>query len=137
MKRNISILIILLITVQLLGQVKPNLDFNKDYYLQRSKNQNTSGWVLLSTGVVLTVIGIVGFSNSDFLESNSNSDFYGLLMLGGTVTSLVSIPLFINSGYNARKAATLSVNNSSFIFQNQGSLAISLQPSLSLKIKLK
>ena len=135
MKRNISLLIILLFSVQLFSQEKPNIEFAKDYYLQKSKNQNTSGWVLLGTGVGLTIIGIAGFSNSDFLESNSNSDSYGLLILGGTLTSLVSIPLFINSGYNARKAATVSINNQSIILQNEGSLAINPQLSLSLKIK--
>lgn len=135
MKRNIFILIILLFTVQLFSQVNATLEFSKDYYLQKSKKQNTTGWILLTSGAVIGIIGIVGFSKSDFLESNSDADAYGILMLGGALSGLGSIPFFINSGSNARKAATLSINNQPIILQNGGSLVLSPQPSLSLKIK--
>ncbi len=56
MKKIIISLTLLLFIVNLFGQT-PAL--SKDYYLKKSKNQKTVGWVMLGGGVAMTTIGIV------------------------------------------------------------------------------
>ncbi|PWA07395.1 hypothetical protein [Flavobacterium psychrotolerans] len=132
MRKIFFTLTLLLFTLRIFGQAIPNTEFSKDYYLQKSKNKKTTGWILLASGAVMTVVGVVGFSNSDFLDDSS--DRYGYLMLGGPVISLGSIPFFISYGNNARKAATLAVTNQPIYIPRQGSLVLNSQPSLSFKI---
>ncbi len=83
-----------------------------DYYLQKSKNQKTAAWILLSGGIVCAGIGIaIGVSQinniliSAFEENNSNDGTGALfLFIAGSAMTLGSIPLFIAAGKNKRKA---------------------------------
>jgi hypothetical protein len=136
MKKTFIFLILLLFTIKLLSQNIPNSEYSKNYYLQKSKNQKTAGWILLSAGVVITTVGIIGFDNTynDNWHGNSSSDTYGFLVLAGPLISLGSIPLFISSGSNAQKVATLSISNQPILFPRQDSCVLNLHPSLSLKV---
>nr|WP_314897286.1 hypothetical protein [uncultured Flavobacterium sp.] len=135
MKKTITFLMLLLFAVNAFSQTIPNNEFSKEYYLQKSKSQKTTGWVLLSGGAIMTVVGVIGFSDSyDIFDSNSKTDTYGYLMLGGAVSCLGSIPFFIMSGNNARKAATISLINQPVFSPIQGSLVQNSQPALSVKI---
>ncbi|MFM2369183.1 MAG: hypothetical protein RL619_1483 [Bacteroidota bacterium] len=134
MKKTITFLMLLLFTVNAFSQTIPNNEFSKEYYLKKSKNQKTTGWILLSGGTLMTVVGVIGFSDSWYSSSNSTTDAYGFIMLGGVVSGLGSIPFFIMSGNNARKAATISLINQPVFSPMQGSLALNSQPALSVKI---
>ena len=107
---------------------------SKSYLLQKSRNQNTAGWVLLAGGTSLAVVGGIIFGNSNFLSGNDNStDAGGYLMIGGIVADLVSIPFFISSSKNARRAAALSfyyrtIQPNQFIAKRG-----TMQPTVSLK----
>ncbi len=85
----------------------------KDFYIQKSKNQNTAGWILLVSGTVMTVGGLIAFDKSWDKPSYTATDIYGFITLAGVVADLISIPLFISAGVNKRKAASLSIK-----FQN-------------------
>lgn len=134
MKKTITFLMLLLFAVNAFSQTIPNNEFSKEYYLKKSKNQKTTGWILLSGGTIMTVVGVIGFSDSLYSNSNSTTDAYGFIMLGGVVSGLGSIPFFIMSGNNARKAATISLINQPVFSPIQGSLVLNSQPALSVKI---
>ncbi|MFV5699892.1 hypothetical protein ACM55H_16140 [Flavobacterium sp. ZT3R17] len=134
MKKTITFLMLLLFTVNAFSQTIPSNEFSKEYYLKKSKNQKTTGWILLSGGTIMTVVGVIGFSDSWYSSSNSTTDAYGFIMLGGVVSGLGSIPFFIMSGNNARKAATISLISQPVFNPMQGSLVLNSQPALSVKI---
>lgn len=89
---------------------------------------------MLGSGAVLTIVGLIGFSSSYDDASYSTTDAYGIMTVGGPLICLGSIPFFISSGSNAKKAATLSFKNQPILMPQQGSLVQNSQPSLSLKI---
>ena len=78
----------------------------KTDYLTKSKNQKTAAWVLLGGGTALIATGfIVGDSkNSSFDDAAMGALFAGV----GVLSALGSIPLFIASGKNKRKAIKAS-----------------------------
>ena len=74
----------------------------KTDYLVKSKNQKTAAWVLLGGGTAL--IGI-GFLIGDNKNSTFDDAATGALLGGiGFLSTIGSIPLFIASGKNKRKA---------------------------------
>ena len=134
MKKIIFITTALLFTLKVACQTVPNTEFTKDYYLQKSKNQKTAAWILLSVGSTMTVVGVIGFSSTFDDWSDNSTDAYGYLMLGGPLVALGSIPFFISSGSNARKAATLSLNYQPILVPNPNSQIQNIQPALCLAI---
>jgi hypothetical protein len=106
--------------------------------LQRSKNQKTAGWLLLAGGTTMAVTGIILFSKADFWKSedNGSADAGGFLLLGGVLADLGSIPLFISSATNARRAATLSFKNEKVLVPLHNNLVWNAVPAISLKIQL-
>jgi len=108
----------------------------KTDYLVKSKNQKTAAWVLLGGGVALIGAGfLIGDSkNSTFDDAATGAVLGGI----GFLSTIGSIPLFIASGKNKRKAmkATtfIKMENSGRI-QHQSFVQISY-PSIALKIKL-
>lgn len=133
--KNIYFLLVFLTTTSLLGQNTLNPEYTKEYYLQKSKNQNKTAWILLSGGTVMGVVGLIGFGNTyDIWDDSNESDIYVFLMFGGGLLSTASIPLFISSGRNARKAATISFNNQPILCPKQNYCVQNPQPSLLLTI---
>ena len=74
----------------------------KTDYLVKSKNQKTAAWVLLGGGTALIGIGfLIGDSkNSTFDDAATGAVLGGI----GFLSTIGSIPLFIASGKNKRKA---------------------------------
>jgi len=136
MKKLILLIILSLLTINLFSQTQ-NLKLSKDDYLQKSKNQKTTGWVLLAGGTTMAVVGIIIGNNSNLFDNN-NSDFEigaGLLIVG-LATDLVSIPFFISSSSNARKAATISFNFQKIYLPQHNVIVAKTQPSITLRIGL-
>src|SRR6478735_2464395 len=74
----------------------------KTDYLVKSKNQKTAAWVLLGGGVAL--IG-AGFLIGDSKNATFDDAGTGVVLGGiGFLSAVGSIPLFIASGKNKRKA---------------------------------
>lgn len=106
----------------------------KTNYLQKSKNQKTTAWVLLGGGAALILVG-------DLIGNNKESSFSdagtGVVIAGvGALSMLGSIPLFIASGKNKRKAMSMSFKNEMIPQLQTGSFVNRAVPSLSLKISL-
>ncbi len=79
--KTISIfLVILFVSLQSFGQ---NQALSKEDYSQKSKNQKTTGWILLASGTTMAVAGLISMSNQDFWSSdNSSYDASGFLFFG-------------------------------------------------------
>lgn len=112
--------------------------FNKDYHLQKSKNERTAGWVLAVAGASLIVAGIATGNNGDADQLGFGSNFdTGVVLMGcGLVAGATSVPVFMSSANHARKAAALSLNNQPVEFYNSRSTT-KFQPNLTVTIFLR
>lgn len=125
--------LLVLVTVTFSQQAKPSAAKKQDY-LQKSKNQKTAAWVLLGGGTVL--IG-TGFLIGDRKESSFDDAATGVIVGGlGLLATIGSIPLFIASGKNKRKALSVSFKNERFQQIKNSSLVYYPMPAVSLKIRL-
>lgn len=97
-------------------QVTPKQDLNwkeSDYY-KKSKNQKTAAWILLGSGVAMFTGGLIAHYN---YVNDENDPFAGLtstttgeVVAGiGILVASGSIPLFIASSKNKKKAKGASV----------------------------
>jgi len=113
-------------------QTNPSNALTREQYLQKSKHQKTAAWILLGGGIALGVTGvIVDASNWE----SSGGDV--LLVLGG-VSIISSIPLFIASGKNKKRAMAASAYFKMEKTQVVHQLSFSQRafPAVSLKINL-
>lgn len=119
---------------------------SKDYYMQKSENQNTAAWVLLAGGLVITVVGKIK-TNNDEKAALNNPSFTNLFPgLGGQLISLLGLGvlsgsgiLFAASSRNKRKALSASSffkMESALVIQNAFFVSKSY-PAISIKINLK
>ena len=95
-------------------------EMNKQDYLEKSRKQKTTGFIMAGGGVVLFAIGggiYLGSASetvvSCFTLTGCSSDDGELgggaaMMVIGGLAALGSIPVFISSGKNAKKAAQMS-----------------------------
>ena len=106
----------------------------KQDYLQKSKNQKTTAWVMLGGGAGLILVGtLIGNSK----EASFSDAGTGVVLGGiGALSMLGSIPLFIASGKNKRKSMSMSFKNEMAPQLQKNSFVTRLVPSLSLKISL-
>ena len=101
----------------------------RKYYLTKSRRQLVGGFILLGSGV--TIIAII---------SNGRTSFGETALLGalGTFSALGSIPLFIASGRNKRKAlrGTTYLKMEKIPILQQTVNNFHSYPAISIKIKL-
>ena len=136
MKTLIFLIVFMLLSTNLLSQNTTVVTNSKEYYLKKSSNQKKTGWILLGGGAVLATIGGIGFSeNFGIFTDNASADGYGFMFLTGVLSGLSSIPLFISSGNNARRAATITFYLNPNLYSNPNSLVQNHQPILGFKIK--
>ncbi len=111
----------------------------KTNYLKKSKTQKTVGWILLGTGTAMVVTGMLVAGNSVEAEPPSiNPDDTvsgGILVASGLVVDLISIPFFISSSKNKRRAATVGLRSSSFPILTHAGLIQKSRPSLSFTLR--
>lgn len=108
---------------------------SKEEYLQKSKTQNTIGWILAGGGTTMIVVGSIVFSKGNYLgPDNGNTDTGGILIIAGLVADVASIPFFISSAHNSRKAATISFNNRRIILPRGNGMAMVSQPTVTLSL---
>lgn len=110
-------------------QTQPSTSFTREEYLKKSKTQKILGFVFLGAGAI-TIISVCG-GNTDFNTLGT------VVVLGGLLT-VASIPLFIASGRNKRKAknASISFNIEKFQFIHQSQLSFHSIPAISIKLNL-
>jgi hypothetical protein len=120
---------------------KPNTD-----YIKKSKNQKTAAWIMLGSGAALVITGIIipkgeskGFTGSYYglpAEEYENDGIKAAVGGIGLLFMLGSIPFFIASGKNKRRATSLSFNNMKTLQIKNSSFVYQPIPAVSLKINL-
>ncbi|MEP7232245.1 MAG: hypothetical protein ABI691_18425 [Ginsengibacter sp.] len=130
------LLMILLTSQSLFAQTK-------DDYLLKSKHQKTAAWVMLGGGTSLLVaggiIGIRGFANllsGEVDKAGNNVGLAGLLDITGAAAMLGSIPLFIASSKNKRKAMSITFSNQPLPALVKNTMGRRSLPSIGLQLKL-
>jgi hypothetical protein len=91
-------------------------EMSKENYLEKSRKQKTTAWILLGGGVAMAVTGAILFDENFILFGASDAEdnkagIGGAMFVVGGLATLGSIPLFISSGSNAKKAALMSFKN--------------------------
>ena len=114
-------------------------------YLRKAKNQNTTGWVFLGSGLALFTTGVfVGVSETNDMltdlfsvgEVKDKNSGGGALLIGGGVVMLSSIPFFISSSHNRKKAATAFFKMETKPIVEKSSFVNSSFPSVGIRIAL-
>jgi len=146
MNKFLLVLLILSCLTDSKGQAEKQSLMTKANYLQKSKNQNTAAWVLAGGGVVMVTTGaIIGLNDvaeslgSIFTgETEEPSDAGPILFYTGAAAMLGSIPLFIASSRNKRKANSISaffkIENRAWV--QKTSFTKAPYPALGIKINL-
>jgi drug/metabolite transporter (DMT)-like permease len=102
----------LIATAAFSQETTPSPPSAQDDYLKKSERQHTAGLALLIGGGAALAGGIIWGT----AESNTNGASYakydgaGTLVLVGIASMLGSIPLFIASHHNAKKARTIAAH---------------------------
>lgn len=115
-------------------------------YLKKSKKQKTTAWILLGGGTVMTlgslvVLFVEGTGTAiDAVasgEGESTSSAGGIMFVTGIAAMAGSIPLFIASGKNRRKAAAaVSFKMENATIMQQWTVAVRHYPAVSLRFRL-
>ena len=141
-KISISVLLLIIATAGFSQQKKSSLGLTKDDYLQKSNNKKKVAWIMLGGGATLVLAGIIIPRGEIVHESfwwgpeYKNDGIKGSLAFTGTLSMLGSIPFFISSHHNKKKAASLSFKNEMVPGIYKSGLVYSMVPSLALRFKL-
>lgn len=77
-----------------------------DFHFEKHKKQKKTGLILLGSGLVATVTGVLVARNSNLLgEDTEGFDIGTSLAVVGSLATISSIPVLISSGVNKRKAS--------------------------------
>lgn len=148
MKKVIIYILLLAMPVAAFCQSTPNyVPSVKIDYLEKSKKQKTTAWVLLGGGLGVSIVGAsIGINQAAndlaniFVTGEQQSSSTGaVLFFAGGAAMLGSIPLFIASGKNKRNSiaasAGLKIEKLSLIHRN--SFVQNSYPALSVKFNLR
>ena len=147
MKKIILYAMLLILSASSFGQqTKPSADITKQDYLQKSKKQKKTATIMLGGGAAfLLTVFIIPKG-----KQTGTTDIYGIFPVAdykndgikvafgftGIVSMLSSIPFFIASGKNKRKAMNLSFKNEMAPQIQKSSFAYRTVPSFNIKISL-
>ena len=151
MKKIIASAILLAImTNSFCQQVDSLKSIAKKDYLRKSKNQKTTAWILLGGGIAMVITGAIIYDNAynkaaeqdpigTVLSFGTNVDATGaLITTAGALAAVGSIPFFIASGKNKKKARSMSTG---FKMENapsiqRASVVNRSYPAVSIKVSL-
>ena len=106
MKKIIIYAMLLFVTANALGQqINPNQPLTRQDYLKKSKTQKKTAWILLGGGAAVAIGASILAVSSDWSKSETP---YLVALSIGCASMLGSIPLFIASKRNKRKAMNAS-----------------------------
>ena len=137
--KSIPLLIMLAISTNIFCQ--QNTPVINTEYLKKSKTQKKNAFIMLGGGAALFLTGIV-IPKGELVHSSILGDDYkndgikGGLELTGIISMLGSIPLFIASSKNKKKAMSVSFKNNPSQQIQRGSFVNRSVPSLTFKIHL-
>ena len=133
MKKTVLFTLLLILSITISAQDNPIFipGTSPQDYLKKSKNQKRAAWILLSAGVLSVALASIEV-NPDYGESTNQS----FLAIGGLIFIGASIPCFISSARNKKKAAAISFKNQFIPQLSNGCLVNRSVPSILLEISL-
>lgn len=141
MKKITFVLFLLVLSNLVIAQVQSHMrqpEVDKSYYLRKAKHQRTWGIVTAATGGVVALVGGFLTFASPIAGLSETGDVAGarrtgqrVVAVGGGIMAL-SIPMFIASGKNERKAK-LYVSPGQAVYLPQG---VGRQLSVGVRIGL-
>jgi hypothetical protein len=142
MNKIITIIILLAFsTASFSQQLSQPPTYTKEEYLQKSKKQKNIAWILLGAGAAMTITAFVipegeetSFNPVTWQNDHKNDGIKGGLILVGALSMAASIPLFLASGRNKRRANALSA-----FIQMERAVVLNENhkfPALGIRIKL-
>ena len=134
MKKIIFSITLILFVVKSFSQT-PSGQLSKDYYLTKSKNQKTTAWILLVGGTLMVVGGAISFGDNYYYGSDTATDVSGFIVLGGLLSDIASIPFFISSSKNKKRAVAIAFNRQNMLVPQHTTLVLKSQPTVTLKIR--
>lgn len=113
-------------------QTTSSPSLTKSGYLKKSKKQKTIAFFLAGGGSIAWLVGV-----SKYMNQSDNIDGGGeaAMIIGGTA-ALASIPLFIISSKNKKKAMSMSLKNQMLPQLQSSGFVYRSVPSLTLKFSL-
>lgn len=141
MKCLLTFLAILLLNIEAVSQYRnsPAVASPATDYLEKSRKQKTAAWILLVGGGVISSIGmVVGMSEmfTDLFDAAPDHGNAGpALLVVGVASMAGSIPLFIASGKNRRKAAGELALKLEKVVISPGPVFVTHYPALGISIK--
>lgn len=143
MKKIMICFMALLISSATKGQQQPTATapiLTKEDYLQKSRKQKITALVIAGVGSDMILVGgAIGLDDVGGIMDagdKNNSNLSGILIYGGIAIAAVSVPFFISSNKNKKKAARLSIQPQAGISIKNGTLVDRTVPSLNLRMKL-
>ena len=148
--KKIFLLTLVLLSSFVVTAQEQQIDSSKKYikqdYLQLSKKQKRTANALLLTGLGVGLTGGLIYTSASlkdlsclFENCGASSSVYTLgtvLMIGGSVLSLTSIPVYIKASNNKKKALSLSAGTQ-FVPQASGTVINRVViPSIKLTVNL-
>jgi hypothetical protein len=106
----------LFIGITLLAKAQATPEINTAaYLLEKSNKQYKAGMILLGGGTALLITSRIIPYNYDnynnYNYENSNETIKSILGWTGAISMIISVPVFLSSGSNARLAARLGLQN--------------------------
>jgi hypothetical protein len=128
---------LLFLSLQVFSQeTNPAQSLTKQDYLKKSKSQKTTASVLLGSGVLAGGIGLAAGAGSVCVGCPEKpKDQSGWVIAGGTLM-VSSIPFFIASSKNKKKATSISLKNQFIPTLQSNGLANKATPTLAVTISL-
>jgi hypothetical protein len=139
MKKIIAIIFFFTISTLCFSQQIDSLPvLTKQDFLQKSKSQKTTAWIMLVGGAILTGTGMaIGVNEStDAVVSPFTLEPGPVLLITGSVFMLSSIPLFMAANKNKKKAMSLTIKNEKALQLHKQKFVYKSIPSISLKVAL-
>ena len=131
MKTIISFLLCITFCYPCFAQSSPIKELNSEGYLHKSKVKKTIGCTFLGAGAVLFITGgIIDKVKQPELLAGFTYEFIGIS------SALVSIPFFISSSKNKRKALVFTLNTRKAVKFRQNVASQFEQPTVTFKIIL-
>jgi uncharacterized membrane protein YfcA len=131
MKKLSPVILLVVYTAQAFSQ---EVIKDEAHYLNRSKRQKSAAWSMVGLGSALIGVGFLigNRDNSSFGEAAAG----GLTGILGAGALISSVPLFIASGRNKRKAFSLSIKGEPVRSMLNSHLAYNTMPAISLRINI-
>lgn len=113
MKKLITFMLLAVTVSSFCQQTTTSTPTVKSDYLKKSKSQKAAAWILVGGGAALITTGIIvggnAFENDPLGYSTSGAGSETVLFVAGLVAIGSSVPLFIASARNKKKAMAASV----------------------------